>query len=59
MVPTPGTGSLFESPGVSMAAEGIRQVCIIMYMFHIPLWNVLSVNVKTPGVEGVAVSAKW
>jgi hypothetical protein len=29
-----------------MAAVGIRQVCIIMYIFHIPSRNVLSVNIN-------------
>jgi hypothetical protein len=33
MVPDPGTGPRCEPPGVSMAAESLRLVCVIMYIF--------------------------
>jgi hypothetical protein len=50
-----------------MAAMGIRLICIVMYIFHIPLRNVLPVNVNdsirirnSPGGQGLdSVSAKW
>jgi hypothetical protein len=48
-----------------MCAMGIKLVCIIMYISHIPPKNVLPVNVNnymiiknstSPGVEGVVMT---
>jgi hypothetical protein len=48
MAPVPGTGPTGEHgpPQVLMAAKGVTLICIIMYIFHIPLRSVLPVNVN-------------
>ena len=47
MVLTPRTEPAALGPSqVSMVGVGVRLICIRMYIFHIPLRNVLPVNVN-------------
>jgi len=63
----PRTGPRCESPRVSMTEMGVRFICEIIFIFHIPPRNVLPVNVNDPmrirnnmsiGVKGVLCLCK-